>query len=263
MNSSSSRYSGTPLVFLFYTILCQLIGFGASIGLGTTIFRAEEDAGTNVLLLFVLLHSGVAFALARWLSLSKPWQILNLVLPWAIVTCLRFSIPPQLMLVALVIIVLIYVPTFWTRVPYYPTSQPMYEAILTQLPSDRPFRFLDMGCGFGSMLAYLSAERPQGQFVGVEIGPLPYAIAKLRFMLTPKRKVSIALKDFWKMSLADYDYVYTFLAPGPMEKIWEKVRAEMKKGSVYLNNSFPAHDKPDLVIEVDDDKKARLFIHRL
>ena len=46
------------------------------------------------------------------------------------------------------------------------------EAIAALLPPDRPFRFVDLGCGFGGVLSGLSARFPRGEFTGCEIAPL-------------------------------------------------------------------------------------------
>jgi hypothetical protein len=58
--------------------------------------------------------------------------------------------------------------------------------------------------------------------------------------------------------------VYTFLSPAPMEELWEKVKNEMRPGSVFITNSFPVPVEADETIQISfGAREQRLFVHRL
>lgn len=242
--------SRPPIISFLFSILCQVGAFALALAANNLI-----ELGSVVL----LLHGLIAFLLARLLKLSVPWQVFNFMIPFGISFFAEAAPPPWLLALPIVVLALIFIPTFWTSVPYYPTSRPSYDLILEQLPSDRPFNFLDLGSGSGELLCYLARMRPNGTFKGVEISPLPLIISKVRFILSGQRNVSAHLENLWKSSLNEYDFVYSFLAPGPMEKLWKKIKAELRKGSVFLTNSFEVPAKPDAKLEVNDTRGCIIY----
>ena len=239
-----------PLKFLLWSALAQIIGFGAGL--------FARDAPP--LIPFVS-HSAVAFVVARLLYLPLPWQILNLAVPWIIILAANYAIPEWALVMCGGIYLLVYLPTFWTRVPFYPSSRGAYEAVLGLLPEDRDFSFIDLGCGFGTMLGYLATHRPRGKFVGVEVGVLPYLIAKLRSLF--HKNISVSFESIWSTPLERYEIVYAFLAPGPMPDIWKKAKAEMPPGTLFLSNSFPAPVEHTSAVPLahGDGRQETLFVY--
>lgn len=155
----------------------------------------------------------------------------------------------------------IYLPTFWTHVPFYPTSLQMYSTILEQLPRQSKFCFLDIGSGFGSLLCFLERNCPNASFHGVEISPLPYFVSRIRTIFRPR--IRFIWQDFNKINFSNYQFVYAFLAPGPMPKLWEKVRQEVPKGGVFLVNTFKI-DAPMLKsIEIQDSRNCVLYVYQI
>lgn len=247
-----------PLAAFGLSILCQAAGFGVG-------FAAARFS--HSLWLFVFVYTLAAFGCARFIGLSLPWQAFNIITPPAILASQALAVDSALFAgIATVILIgalLTYIPTFWTRVPFYPTSNEMYSVIASELPADKPFTFIDLGSGFGSLIAYLRKVRPQGTFYGIEISPFPYMISRLRFLSAPQTSVRTMLGSFWKLPLSNYDYVYAFLSPDPMARLWEKVRTEMKRGACFLTNTFEVAGTPTRVHKVEDKRKCTLYIHKL
>jgi hypothetical protein len=251
MTSKPSPYA--PLAFSLLTILCQVCALGLSFSLGALCpspFMALAPAPF------------ASFLLARFLGLSTPWLILNAILPIAIASSLVVEIPSSVFLVPFVTLSLIYAPAFWTRVPYYPTSKAAYPLILAELPNDRPFIFADIGCGFGDLLFFLSKHRPHGTFVGVEIGFIPMAYARLKAACL-RRDVRIHFTSMWNVSVGECDFVYTFLSPAPMGRLWDKLSTEMKPGSTFISNTFDVPAVPDETVRVKDERGGALLLFRM
>ena len=234
---------------LFTTLLAQACGF-----LVGTISGFLLDAQSFFPLVVLFLHTTVAIGIAYFLKTSRPWIILNGLIPISLFASTYLPLSYTGILFVTLFVLLLFLPTFFSGVPFYPTDKRAYKQILNLIPDNQVITFLDLGSGFGSLLKYLARHRPKVNFVGVEISPLAYFLSKLRFI--GSKNVRIIFKDFWSLDLSQYDYVYAFLAPGPMPKLWEKVKKEMKKRSVFLTNTFDVDSAPfqTIILETDKDR---------
>ena len=240
-----------PIRALAISVLCQVAGLLLALTIAPVLPHPMYG---------VAIHSLLAFLLAHWFKLARPWQLFNLIVPPAAILVLIIKIPAWFVGGLLALALLVYIPTFWTHVPYYPTSQPMYEAILDQLPRDQSFTFIDLGSGFGRLLTYLAKHCPKANFVGVELSPLPLLISKLRALRFGER-IKISPKDFWNLPLSEFNYVYAFLAPPPMPRLWQKAKQEMRPGNTFMTNSFAVPAKADKQVQVDDKRRSVLYVH--
>jgi SAM-dependent methyltransferase len=173
------------------------------------------------------------------------------------------GIPAYVYLALLLVTLCIYLPAFWTRVPYYPTPRLAYPYIVAELPLDHEFNLLDIGSGFGEMLIFLAKQRPNGQFTGIEIGIIPFLVSFLRAKIARLPNVRFSYRSMWSTNLEPFTYVYAFLSPAPMERLWAKARAEMTCGSLFISNSFAAPAEPSAVIPVKDERKSSLYVYRI
>ena len=242
-----------PLIFFLQTLMTQALGFAIAV-----IGESYIHGGAW----WIVGGAAVAWGISVWLQMSAPWQFINLLILPGAATTILLSPPAWLLPAAFLTALLIYGPAFWTRVPYYPTSEKSYEKLLSLLPTDIPFTFVDLGCGFGELLVYLSKNAPHGSYRGVEIGAFPYLLSKIRGLFFGNGRVSVRFQSIWDVDLSKFDVVYAFLSPAPMERLWEKVKAEMHPGAIFISNSFAAPYPCDQVIEVFDKRACKLMIYR-
>ena len=110
----------------------------------------------------------------------------------------------------------------------------------------------------------LAAELAHAIRVGVLcalIAPLTWLVGLLLGVGRPN--IRWRWDDLWQADLGNYDVVYAFLSPAPMPRLWEKVQAEMKPGSLFISNSFPVPGAtPDQVIEVDCTPPRPLYCYQ-
>jgi len=246
--------AAAPLKFLLKTFVCQLVAVSFVI-IGWHFVPAIP---------FIIIGACVvSYSMAVLFSLSKPWRVVNLLIPLSGAITLFLDAPSWIFLIVAIALFLIYAPAFVTRVPYYPTPRPAYDLILAELPTDRPFVFLDIGCGFGDLLSFLSKRRPYGRFVGIEIGVLPWLIGWMRTKTGRYKNLRIHFKNMWKAPLDEYDFVYTFLSPAPMVPLWHKAQAEMQPGSLFISNTFQAPAAAERDVPIDDRRSSRLFMYRM
>jgi len=190
--------------------------------------------------------------------------ILNALFPIAMVAAFsgdEFVDYSSSLLILTVFLLLLFIPTLYSGVPYYPTHRKVYEAIGNLLPSSpEPFEFIDLGCGDGRLLAYLARNFPNGRFYGCELSPLAWLFALVR-CLPYRSRVKIAFKDLWSIDVSRADFVYNFLAPPVMSKLWMKLSVEAKPTALLISNAFAFPVAPIQTIEFDGDKRSLLFLY--
>jgi hypothetical protein len=210
----------------------------------------------------VVLQGVLAAALGACLRLPAWWIPLNLLFIPAAAVVHRLGLPPGLFLLAFVVLALVFWTTFHTRVPLYLSSRDAGEKLTDLVPVAAGVHVLDLGCGFGGVLRQLAGLRPLARVEGVEIAPLPALVAWLRLRRVPQCRVRRG--DLWRLDLAQYDVVYAFLSPAPMAALWDKVRREMRPGTVFVSNSFPVPGVgPDRVIQLAGRGARSLYVWHL
>jgi len=70
--------------------------------------------------------------------------------------------------------------------------------------------------------------------------------------------------DLWPCDLGQYDVVFAYLSPVPMEQLWNKVKREMRPGTVFISNTFEVPDHPPpQTFTVDDMHRSTQYIWQL
>ena len=218
-------------------------------------------------LAFALLCGLLAASLSRLAGLARWWLPIQLLFAPALVLALALNIPPGFFLAAFLILLAVYWSTFRTQVPLYLSSNKVWRALedfLPQQKTDTGFRFVDLGSGLGGVLTHLADARPDGQYVGVESAPLPFLWSWLRVKLGGYRNCNVRWGSIWNDDLAQYDVVFAYLSPVPMERLWRKARAEMRPGTLFISSTFTVPDQaPQQTIQVDDLHRSTLLIWRM
>ncbi len=172
------------------------------------------------------------------------------------------AIDPGWFLLAAILLLLVYRGALTGQVPLYLSNKQTVQALAKLLAERGDSRFLDLGAGVGSTTVPLADALPDSHFTGYENAPLTWLVGRLLSVGRPN--IRWRWDDLWQARLGDYDVVYAFLSPAPMPRLWEKVRAEMKPGSLFISNSFPVPGvTPERVIEVDCTPPRPLYCYAL
>ena len=208
--------------------LAQALGWMASAAL----------VGTDTIAPALAAQGAIAAIVGRLFGLASWWVLINLAFPVLVGAVSLLSIAPGWYLGAFVAMVAVYWSTFRTQVPLYLSGRRAIGIVASRLPNDRPCRFLDVGSGTGTVLAHLAKQvSTDVELHGLELAPLPHAIAQIRSRLA-RHRFSVKRQDFWRCDLGAYDVVYAFLSPVPMPALWRKARTEMRPGSLFISNTF-------------------------
>ncbi len=247
---------------IFHSVLAQALGFALGVIIGY--FFGVSEWFFIVVLVSHLLG---ALAVCLFLKLRRAWTYLNTLIPLGIflITVVGLEASSTVLCLISLFLAFLFLPTIISGVPYYPSSKQTYEEIIKFIPLDRPTRFIDLGCGFGTLLLYISKHRPLCKCIGLEISPLAWLITKVRFLfmrILKKRKCYIYFKDLFYYDLKSFDFVYTFLAPPPMAAVWAKIAKELPKGAIFISNTFEAPAKASEVINLGDKLQNKLYIYR-
>lgn len=237
-------------------------------------------------LAFALLCGAYAATLGRLAGLAGWWLPIQFAFAPALVLVLALDIPPDYFLAAFLVLLAVYWSTFRSQVPLYLSSVKVWRALENLLPSPAPhpipspevrgsshgvgregkpaFRFIDLGSGLGGVLTHLASARPDGQYTGIEAAPLPCLTSWLRIRLGGHRNCEVHWGSMWDCDLAQYDVVFAYLSPVPMERLWHKARTEMRPGSVFISSTFAVPEQtPHETVQVDDLHRSALLVWRM
>jgi hypothetical protein len=202
-----------------------------------------------------------AFKLPRW------WLVIQISFLPALVAALALKLDPIIFLVAFLAMALVYWNILSTRVPLYLSSKAVWLALEKLLPPpspERPARFIDIGSGLGGVIIHLAATRPDITYTGIESAPLPFLWSWLRIRSSGYRHCNVHWSSFWDCDLSDFDIIFAYLSPEPMEKLWRKAQTEMKPGAVFISNTFSVPGQtPMQTVLVDDLHRSTLMIWRM
>ncbi len=197
------------------------------------------------------------------LQMAKWWIIIHLLFMPTLIATLTLDLPPIWFFIGFLVLMLIYGKTYQTQVPLYLSSQEVTKALVSFLPQQSNFSFIDLGCGCGGLLKNLSQMQSNGIYYGIEAAPLPYLVSKLRNLVSAPNN-RIRWGNFWKNNLTHYDVVYAYLSPVPMKSLWEKAQQEMQPGSIFISNSFSIPGVlPEKVLTINDCSGSTLYMWRI
>ena len=213
----------------------------------------------------VLVQAVLSVLISRWIGLPVWWLVIQFLLPIGLYAGLALAFNPVWALLLFAVLWLLFRNALTERVPLYLTNSTTRQALkkltksLTETQED--VRFMDLGCGLGGNVVFMSQQRGVAQATGVETALIPYALSKLYSKIGGGE---IFAQDIWKTDLSEYNLVYAFLSPEPMPKLWKKVSSEMPKGSLFVTNSFAVPDiEPSDIWQLSDGRETVLYLYQI
>ncbi|MCC6535489.1 MAG: class I SAM-dependent methyltransferase [Burkholderiales bacterium] len=219
-------------------------------------------AGLDVSLAqWALVQGAIAMRIATLCGAPAWWPPLHLGFTPALVWAQGLAVAPLAWGAAFLALVAVYGSTLRTQVPLFLTARAVREALGVLLAPERGVRFIDLGCGLGTVIAALKRARPDCEFHGVELAPLPFLVSRWRGARAGCR---IQRRDLMSIDLGQYDVVYAFLSPAPMPALWAKARREMRRGSLFVSLAFAVPGvEPHETIRVAPGERHTLYLWRM
>ncbi|XP_028270279.1 protein N-lysine methyltransferase FAM173A [Parambassis ranga] len=129
------------------------------------------------------------------------------------------------------------------KVPYLPSSKDQTQNIM-KLLDGRTGRLADLGSGDGRVV--FAASSAGFQCTGFEINSIlvAYSRSKACWRGVHANQATFVKKDFWKTDLSSYNNVTTFLAPGVMAILGDKLLKELPDDARVIACRFPFPNWP-------------------
>ena len=118
---------------------------------------------------------------------------------------------------------------------FVPTSRKRISSFMDAVPMETEHLLVDLGCGDGRVLR-MAQKRYGVRAVGYELNLLAYVKARLRCI--GLKRVKIRRSNFWRIDLSGADVVFCYLFPDVMKALSEKLRSELKPGSIVVSCNF-------------------------
>ena len=144
-------------------------------------------------------------------------------------------------------------------VPWVPTREARIRRAL-QLAKLQPGEiFYDLGAGDGRVLL-MAAKEFGAQAVGIEIGPVQWALGSVRIWLSGSRhRARVRCGNFYHADVADADVVFVYLTSSQTSRLAEKLERELRPGArvASIAADFPGW-QPELV-----DREMLIFVYQM
>lgn len=135
---------------------------------------------------------------------------------------------------ALLAVFAIAVPTVLYDAPPWPSGRAGRAAMATLLPAVPPAgTVVEIGSGWGGVLVALARRWPDRPIVGLEVSPLPWAVARLR--LAVRANVRVRWADAAKADLSGVGLAVCYMTPKAMARLAPKLTAELPPGAVVIS----------------------------
>ncbi|MEK6289822.1 MAG: methyltransferase [Paraburkholderia tropica] len=95
---------------------------------------------------------------------------------------------------------------------------------------------VDLGSGWGALVAALARAFPEATVQGVEVSLFPYLVSRLR--THHLRNVSLKWGNFFRSDPGNADAIVCYLMPGVMAKLGDFLDEALKPGTVIVTNTF-------------------------
>lgn len=174
---------------------------------------------------------------------------------------LTLQLPSGLYQLLVLLLGLVFWGTVKGDVPLFLSSTAVADAVAVIVDREKAAVFADLGAGVGSVAVPLAQHRSL-KVDAWERAPLPWLITAWRCRKLPNAAVKRA--SLWDCNLARYEVVFAFLSPAVMVELGEKVRREMRLGSLFISSSFPIPDwEPEKIVDIEDRRRTKLFCYRV
>lgn len=218
---------------------------------------------TNITLWSFVFLQGLLSAVICQLIFKLPRWFIVISLLFPICFSLAWSylhISSTLYGVAFIVLALTFSHTLKERVPLYLSNNTTHEGLKKIIETHQSKKVLDLGSGLGGVVRALSSKTVDSH--GVESAPFLWLYSSAWSKLT--NQGSIHRQNIWHTQFAEFDFIYAFLSPAIMEKLFQKVAKEMKPGSVFVSNSFAVPGIPVSEIRVlCDSRETKLYIYKM
>lgn len=145
-----------------------------------------------------------------------------------------------------------------------PSSHAVRRELFKHLPSLDSGEIFELGSGFGTLAIPLARRYPNLKITGFEISPIPWAIAVIRARILGLKNLHFKRSDFLKADMSPAVLLVSYLYPGGMSKIAERLHGLSDERRYLLSHTFalPGHE-PVASSRASDLYKSPIYLYQL
>ncbi len=155
--------------------------------------------------------------------------------------------------------------------PVIPTSKDarkvMFDLLDKHVPdiNKKPYRFIDIGCGYGTLTFHAAKKYPHSKSTGVDFSMIAFLFSKIRCHFFKYKNVDIIYSNYFKLNLSSYDVAFCYLYNLENQRVGQKLLKDLKPGSFVVSNTFPFKDWEPLEVAAYDDVivKRDVYIYQI
>jgi len=169
-----------------------------------------------------------------------------------------------LLSVVLIAVALVVIYTLRLGAPPWPSTPSAVRVLLSALPTRVEGEILHLGCGWGGLTLALAARYPDRRVVGVELSPVPWAVARLRALAGRPARPDVRRADLHRVDLSRAGLIVCYLHGAAMVRLADRMRHEAPAGCWLASNTFalPGLD-PVARHPVGDPFGTTILVYRL
>lgn len=241
---------------LLKALTCQFLAFAC------TFFLANWQPVFHQPIIFLLAQTLLAAAASLLIRQPIWWFFIHLLFLPSIFLFFTFQISPIWYLGITLLMLLIFWGTIRGDVPLFLSSNEVAKTVCELLKKENVTKFADLGAGIGSVAIPVAAHFSTVHIDAWENAPLPFLLSVWRGQKLANYQTK--RENFFNANFGDYEVIFAFLSPAAMPQVSEKIKREMKAGTLFISSSFPAPNwKPTRVLQLNDFRKTVLYCYRI
>lgn len=154
-------------------------------------------------------------------------------------------------LLALFIAISVAIYTEKTKVPPVPTlpwvRDQAVKLLRAHYETTAPIKIVDLGSGWGGVMALFAKHYNHAQIDGYELSPWPFYFSRLRFM--NRKRLSVYRQDFFAADLSGYDVLICYTHPELMAAFQQKIDT-LKAGALIISCAFPIPNHTPIATQI-------------
>lgn len=159
------------------------------------------------------------------------------------------------------------IAVFTTDAPFVSVPKEIIDEIIVNLELESNSHLFDLGCGNAKLLVEASKRYPNILATGVEIGFLPYFIAKIKTF--KYRNIKIIRENIFKTDLNKATHIFLYLYPSVINKLLPQIRLQCRPGTTIVSCDFQFKEIiPSKVEDLSDinpsfPRGKKLYIYKI
>jgi 16S rRNA A1518/A1519 N6-dimethyltransferase RsmA/KsgA/DIM1 with predicted DNA glycosylase/AP lyase activity len=154
---------------------------------------------------------------------------------------------------------------FTTQAPFIPIPKEVQKDVIENIELNGSSVLYDLGCGDGRILIEASKKYPQIRAVGVDMGFMPYFLAK--FYTKKYKNITIKREDIFKTDIGNATHIFLYLYPKVINKLVHNIRTQCKSGTKIVSCDFEiSNEIPIKIVDLQQTSSSRgkkLFIYEI